>query len=335
MTAHPTITATRFGDALKGEHTEKWSRGEWEHHFATRDYVGASEVAAVLGLSKYAGPFTVWGRRTGRVGPEPENDAMWLGRAMEPIILDLYQHETGRKLSRVPYVLRHPDCRHLGCNLDAALLTVGRQVGKYGAELEAVVDAKHITSRLAGEFRHWAEHGEPEPETSADTYAVQLHTQMAVTGAPRAELACLIDKELVVCHLEANDAVNRHLVDTIDQWWARHIEADEPPTPNAADLGAVQEAIRFGEDTIDAPDLEELAERRKEIKAARKELDTELREIDARILARAEGAKRIQCGRHRISRVQFERLGWDLKALEEAGLADQFKTKTSTTDYLR
>jgi putative phage-type endonuclease len=56
----------------------------WETARSAR--LGGSEVAAVLGLSPWQSPFSLWHRKAGNVGPQPENESMALGRLLEPVI---------------------------------------------------------------------------------------------------------------------------------------------------------------------------------------------------------------------------------------------------------
>jgi len=55
-------------------------------HAARAARLGGSEVAAVLGLSKWTSPFTLWHRKAGRVGEQRDNVDMQLGRLLEPVI---------------------------------------------------------------------------------------------------------------------------------------------------------------------------------------------------------------------------------------------------------
>lgn len=61
------------------------------------DGVGASEVAAVVGLSPWETPFSLWLRKTHQVPPTEENVAMHLGHLLEPIVVQLWEEATGWK----------------------------------------------------------------------------------------------------------------------------------------------------------------------------------------------------------------------------------------------
>lgn len=71
--------------------TEGWAR-------ARARRLGGSEVAAVLGLSKWQSPFSLWHRKAGNVPEQPDSLVMSMGRLLEQVI--------GRA-----FVERHPELR--------------------------------------------------------------------------------------------------------------------------------------------------------------------------------------------------------------------------------
>jgi predicted phage-related endonuclease len=74
--------------------------------------IGGSDVPAILGLSKYRDPFSVWLRiteaRAGRVPPQTEDsDRLEMGRLMEPVIAGRAARRMGVTLREVPRLV-HP-----------------------------------------------------------------------------------------------------------------------------------------------------------------------------------------------------------------------------------
>ena len=64
-------------------------------HEARKSGLGGSDIAAVLGLSKWASPMDVWYQKRGLVDPLEESNAMRRGRLLEPAIAEWYAEETG------------------------------------------------------------------------------------------------------------------------------------------------------------------------------------------------------------------------------------------------
>lgn len=62
---------------------------EW-HELRTRG-IGASEIAAVVGLSPFESPFSLWHRKKGNLpGPDPANPLFYWGHALEPLVAQRY-----------------------------------------------------------------------------------------------------------------------------------------------------------------------------------------------------------------------------------------------------
>jgi putative phage-type endonuclease len=73
-------------------------RGSWLLHKANT--IGSSEIAILLGLNKYKTPLELWAEKTGRKLPDPENDYMWFGTQLEPVVGALFERKTGKRVAR-------------------------------------------------------------------------------------------------------------------------------------------------------------------------------------------------------------------------------------------
>ena len=86
------------------------SHEEW---LKEREYgIGASEVGAVLGLSPYETPFSLFLKKTHQVPPTEENQAMKLGHYLEPVVVQLWEEATGEKVikaSAADIIYVHPE----------------------------------------------------------------------------------------------------------------------------------------------------------------------------------------------------------------------------------
>lgn len=62
---------------------------EW--HAARADGIGGSEIGAVLGLSRFESPFSLWHRKNGNIPGQTVNAEMSWGTRLEPVILATYR----------------------------------------------------------------------------------------------------------------------------------------------------------------------------------------------------------------------------------------------------
>ena len=103
-----------------------------------RGFLGASDVAAVLGVSPWAGPLDVYLDKIHAVEMQ-ESRAMRRGHAMEPVIADWYAEETGREIQNLGATCFqiHPHIPFLGATLDR--LIVGDERGNAPLEIKSVL----------------------------------------------------------------------------------------------------------------------------------------------------------------------------------------------------
>ena len=64
-------------------------------HKARRKGLGGSDIAAILGISKWRTPMDVWVEKMGLVEPSEESYAMMRGRILEDAIAQWYGEFTG------------------------------------------------------------------------------------------------------------------------------------------------------------------------------------------------------------------------------------------------
>ncbi len=106
------------------------------------NYIGGSEVAAVLGLSQYSTPLQVWMRKKGILPPQVGNPIMAFGHYFEDVMAAWFEQQTGlktRKLSKPFVSKKHPFLR---ANVDRQVLADPAN----GLESTAVLELKTTTS---------------------------------------------------------------------------------------------------------------------------------------------------------------------------------------------
>lgn len=184
-----------------------------------RQSIGASECAAVLGVSPYpnATRLNVYLRKLGRMPEIVENAAMRRGKRQEGMILDEYRELTGQAVADQVFLV-HPILPHMTATLDGV-----RDDG-------AIVEIKCVGYRSA---HQWGEEGTDEIPWH---YLCQVHHQLAVSGAPRAEVAALIGgSDLRIYQVARDDQVIARIEELLTEFWA-HVVNEVPPEITGIDL---------------------------------------------------------------------------------------------------
>jgi putative phage-type endonuclease len=229
--------------------------------------LGGSEIAAVLGLSPWQSRFSLWHRKKGLLGPEPDNDGMSRGRRLEPVIAEWFADKhpeyqvrrTGTWANRArPWQLATPD---------RLLTTLSRRAA---LEIKTAADA--------------AEWGEPGTDEIPVYYRAQVIWQLDTLGLNRAHVAVLTGldfREYVVewnrAEAELLRAAGREFLDTV--------ERDE--RPDIDEHGATYRAVRELHPDIDDVEVEiepALAERYRRAVADHKAAEQAKQQATAELL---------------------------------------------------
>lgn len=182
--------------------------------------ISSSDAAAVLGVSPWKSPFTLYAEKLGLVDTDAEeSEAMRWGTLLEPVIATRYGEETQRPLHDPGRFTLRQSPRHpfMLATLDREILTPNER---------GVVGVLEI--KTTGQFRvdEWAE----EPPVY---YQVQVQHQLAVTGYAWGSLAVLIGgQRFLWVDIERRDDFIALLVEREAAFWDR-VQRLDPPTPDA------------------------------------------------------------------------------------------------------
>ena len=238
--------------------TKNLSREEWLR--LRREGIGGSDAAALVGLSPWGSPLSVYLDKKGLSPQKPQSEAMRQGSDLEEYVARRFAEETGKSVRRCNYILKHPDKPWMLANVDR--LVVGEDAG-----LECkTTNAYNAAAYEEGEIpRH---------------YYVQCQHYMSVTGLPRWYLAVLVlGVSFHVFEIERNDEDIAALEEAEERFWRGHVEPGIPPAP--AGTSADGEALTIlyphsGETVANLHGLEGTADMLVALKAQKKALEEEI-----------------------------------------------------------
>lgn len=263
----PAVPWTEGATALS---TRDMTRAQWLE--ARRAGIGSSDGAAVLGLDPWSSPLQVYLDKRGLLPEREQSPAMRWGTALEPLVAEWFEEETGRKVRRRLAILRHPERAHVIADLDR--LVVGE-----GVPLE-------IKTTSAWSRDEWEDGDIPL------RVVVQLQHQLAVTGAAYGYWAVLIGgNDARWGRLERDDALIAQMLDRYAAFWSQHVESGVEPTPSAASdaetVGLLHPTEEAGKtvllSTADRTTLEDYLRAKGAAKAAQEALKTAAARVQALI----------------------------------------------------
>lgn len=182
---------------------------------ARRKVYTGTDVAKILGVSKFGAPIDVWLDKRGLAEPDPDTAPKRSGRAFERAILTMYSEETGHPIEFADsYTLvTCPAFPLLGATLDAR---------RQDTDLRPV-DAKNVRYR----DEQWGDAG---TDQMPFYYLTQLAAQMAVTTTPAADLAVVFSGQDFATYTAEHDPdLEDRIKNEISRFHAHHVLADIPP----------------------------------------------------------------------------------------------------------
>ena len=195
---------------IKKISTAGMSRPEWLE--MRRNSIGGSDAAAIVGISKWSTPMTVWADKTGRLPDKPDSEAMRIGRDLEDYVSRRWMEETGKRAHRVNAMLYNQDYPFAHADID-------RAVSGESAGLEC-----KTTSDL--DIKQFKDVEFPEK------YYVQCVHYLAVTGFDRWYLAVLVfGRGFNTFTLERDEAEIQALMEAERSFWEL-VQSDTPPAPD-------------------------------------------------------------------------------------------------------
>jgi hypothetical protein len=215
-----------------------------------RELIGSSDVAKILGASKYGDGYSVWAEKTGRVPlDDGATDHTKRGQIFEGPIAQLWAtryYEHPIELRRMG-LIRSSIWDKAGCSVD--FLSVCES-GKCLVEIKSAVD----TTEYEGD------------EVPLD---VQLQTQWQLFGTGRDHVhVVVLGSRFIPAHrvMLRDQAVINWMVEELQPWWVDYVETDIPPEPTARASKTIQRMFgnpNVGEKYIVDGDLAPLVRRMK------------------------------------------------------------------------
>ena len=276
--------------------------------------IGSSEIAAICGVDPWRTAYDVWALKTGRIEGCEENEAMRLGTALEPTILNLAGTELGKKVVR-------PSSHFVGCkpymraNIDGMV-----EVAKRGSPI--------VEAKSTGVTDGWGQTGTGEvPER----VLLQVTWQMMCSSSDLAYIACLSAKfglAFSMYRVEWDEHLAEELANKAERFW-QCVERDTPPM-SLPSLD-VAKAIRRNDSEVPIAESLFLEERR-----TKKIADEAAEAHDAAksaLVAALGDAKRGVAGAYSINMTAVNTERFDQRAFREAhpDLASQFVAPSSFT----
>lgn len=257
---------------------------EWLLH--RKNGIGGSDAGAISGMNPYKSIIDVYLDKTSPVSETVDNEAMRQGRDLENYVAQRFSEETGKKVRRANAIFIHPEHDYMFANVD-------RLISGEDAGLECKTASAYSADK-------WKDGKIPE------SYELQCHHYMAVTGASAWYIACVILGKGFVWHkIERDEELIQMLINLETDFWKNNVLAKKMPNPDGSEAAERIIAEKYASSTKDKSielfGYDKKLERRKEISELEKKLESEKKQIEQEIKIYMEDAEKAESNRFSVT----------------------------------
>jgi putative phage-type endonuclease len=260
-----------------------------------QNYIGGSDAAAIIGLSKWKTPYEVWLEKIGQGVEKEETLPMKVGTLMESVVADLWASQYNKKIKKSNKTIFSRDYSFIGGNLDR--LIVGEK---------SFLEVKTSSERFSKE---WDEGKIPL------AYLVQCLHYLFVTGFDYCYLCVLIGnselKSYQIFRKDYEKQINQIIQKEVD-FWQKYVIPKVPPPVSANDSEAIfQQFMQEVKDPQQELDLSKddevqlLLENLESYKQDKKKLEEQIAEIENKI--------KLKLGEYQIAKTSRYIIEWKVQ----------------------
>ena len=205
-----------------------------------KNYIGGSDISAVMGLNRYKTPLRLWLEKTGGIKPDDlsNNEKVQWGIKLEEIVAQEFSERTGKKVIRQTKTYTHNKYPFLVAHVDR--LIVGTD------EL--------LECKTSSNFnKDWNDDGIPQE------YILQVMWYLGITGRKKGYIACLINgSDFQIREIEFDENVFNLMVISAVKFWEM-VQKLEAPAVTANDGDTLQKMYpTYVDDIQEMQELEAL-----------------------------------------------------------------------------
>lgn len=176
-----------------------------------RQFIGASEIAALLGLDRHQTPLDIYNSKLGLVPPFEGNQHTMRGQRLEAVAAEYYTELTGRRLRRYTKAYSHDTLPFIQGHIDRIV------------EGEGVIAEIKCPSIAA--YRKIQREGLP------DSWQIQMQVYMGLSGHDQCVVIVFCADAWDIAYFELNFDMTIYTaaIDAAERFWTCHVLTQTPP----------------------------------------------------------------------------------------------------------
>lgn len=203
-----------------------------------KGFIGGSDIASIMGMSRWKTALQLWAEKTGEVEVEDISmkEAVEMGHELEETVARLFTKRSGFKVRRAPKNYEHSDHSHFRCQVDRLV--------------EGTDELLECKTCSAWKEKEW------EGEEIPQEYILQVMWQLGITGRSVGWIAVLIGgQKFVYKKIDFDKELFNNMVSFAIDFW-KCVQDKTPPMAVGMDNKFIVELNPDSNDLIQA--VEEL-----------------------------------------------------------------------------
>ncbi len=273
-----------------------------------KTFIGSSDIAGIMGISRWSTPLQLWAEKTGKVEPKDlsDNEAVELGTELEDFVAQKFQRKTGLKVRRYSKDYAHAEFGYMRAHVDRLI--------------EGTDELLECKTCSAWKAKEW------EGEDIPQEYILQVMWQLGITGRRIGHIAVLIGgQSFKYKKIEFDYELFTSMVTCAKSFWDCVIN-DTPPMSTGADNDFIVELHPDSNEEIqDAEELNDTIALRQETCMHIDELEKQKDEVEAKIKQRIGDNLGVKTSKYLVKWSKERQINIDTAKLKEDGLYDKYK----------
>jgi len=262
------------------------------------NYLGGSDIGAILGLSKYRTALEVWLEKTGRVSNIVDNLPVRFGSFAEAFVAREYAAQTGNTLVHSESGVTHSQYPFMVGHIDRFVFETGMGSITERVDLfdeDGSCTASHLLEcKTASPFNQsdWGELGTDEVPMS---YLVQCLWYLAITNLERCDVAVLFgNSDFRIYEVYRDKELEDLIITKTVDFWNEFVKADTPPPAQCeADYQQLFKRVTPGKAVEADPAISELTHKLQLLNSEIKSRESEISQIKQVIMGQMGEAEQL------------------------------------------
>ena len=277
-----------------------------------RKYIGGSDIAAVMGMSRWKTPLKLWLEKTGECEPVDLSkvEAVQLGSELEEFVAQKFSKETGKQVRKQSKMYVHKDYPFMIAHVDRLITGT-----------DEILECKTCGSHKKDEW---------EDESIPQEYVLQVIWYLGITGKKKAYIAVLIGgQSFKYKMIEFDKELFETMVDMAKDFW-NCVQTKTPPALTPDDNTLLSEIFaKPNEEIIENQDIEEKVTKLQQVKDDISTLETEQKMLEAEIKNVIGDHFGVVTNKFKVTWPKYEKTSVNTNLLKTDGLYDKYSQKTS------